>query len=90
VFWTVYVKFTYKGKSVEGTYVESVIKRALAVHNALDKFINENNLVDPATKRLLRPYQLQNKWRNICSISAKCSEDGRARSTSCLKEDKWE
>jgi hypothetical protein len=79
MFWTVRIKFTYKGEPIEATYTEDTVKRSLAVHDALDKFISENKLTDPATKRLFRPYHLQNKLRNICEISAKCSEDGRIR-----------
>ena len=77
--WTIYVKFTYKGKPVEGTYVEKDSTRSVALYNSLDKFIHENKLVNPSTNRLFRPYHLQNKLRNICEISAKCSEDARIR-----------
>jgi predicted Ser/Thr protein kinase len=73
------VKFTYKGKQVEGTYVEKDSTRSVALYNSLSKFIKDHNLMDPATGRLFRPYHLQNKLRNICEISAKCSEDARIR-----------
>jgi hypothetical protein len=60
----------FKGGTFEGEYVLQSAKRYFAIRDALEKLISENNLP-------FRPYELQNTYRHLVEISAKCSEDGR-------------
>lgn len=77
--WDVHVKVDIGGKKIEKNVTVKELNRYDAQVSALQQVIDENQIVNPKSGFLMRPYHLLNVYRNLTEINVKCTTDRRVR-----------